>query len=234
MKIKQLFAGLFGQAVILWVMAGCILTVVIRGYSQAPNEFGTDQDQMSAAGISQTSIPPEAPLGSVTVEIGPLEAVAAGAQWKLHTDTDTVWRDSGTYTNLPIGIYTLEFKPIPGWTAPQQSRPVPVTRTGRSYLGSTYSKNADYTIDLSFTNATVDMDFYPNNLPPPEGYYRGMFVTNALTTHSQGPAEYRLPVPNSNTWARLVAVPQTVYQFTGWNVEREHHRNPESSDCPHG
>ncbi|HSA02561.1 MAG TPA: hypothetical protein P5055_17665, partial [Candidatus Paceibacterota bacterium] len=75
----------------------------------------------------------------------------------------------------------------------------------------------DYTIDLSFTNATVDMDFYPQHLPPPEGYFQGVFETNALPTNFQGPDEPRLPVPNSNTCTRLVLVPQTGYQFTGWS-----------------
>jgi len=55
--------------------------------------------------------------GSIRVSIVPDAAAAAGAQWKI--STESTWRNSGTIApNLPLGTYQVEFKPISGWTTP--------------------------------------------------------------------------------------------------------------------
>ena len=55
--------------------------------------------------------------GSLTLTITPPEAAVAGARWRrLGT---SVWYASGAAeTNIPTGIYTLEFKIISGWGLP--------------------------------------------------------------------------------------------------------------------
>ncbi len=54
---------------------------------------------------------------SITLE--PLEAVDAGAQWRLTGGPDTDWHDSEeTLLNLPAGTYNLNFKNVIGWAKP--------------------------------------------------------------------------------------------------------------------
>lgn len=54
--------------------------------------------------------------GSLTVTIGPLAAVAAGAQWAVD---EGEWRDSGTtVSNLSEGNHVITFKAVSGWTEP--------------------------------------------------------------------------------------------------------------------
>jgi len=55
--------------------------------------------------------------GEVTVTLQPDEAVMAGAKWRFAWELG--WRESGaTVTNLVEGNYTIEFRPVPGWTEP--------------------------------------------------------------------------------------------------------------------
>ena len=54
--------------------------------------------------------------GSLRVTIAPQEAVGAGAQWRVDGGA---WRDSNyVETDLPIGSYTVEYKPLFGWNEP--------------------------------------------------------------------------------------------------------------------
>jgi hypothetical protein len=54
--------------------------------------------------------------GSLQVTISPQAAIDAGAQWRVDGGT---WRDSGnTESGLPLGLYTVDFSEISGWTKP--------------------------------------------------------------------------------------------------------------------
>jgi hypothetical protein len=55
-------------------------------------------------------------VGSVQVNLAPVGAVSAGAQWQVDGDT---FQDSGAIVpDLLIGAHTITFKPSSGWTAP--------------------------------------------------------------------------------------------------------------------
>jgi hypothetical protein len=78
------------------------------------------------------------PIGGIAVTLSPPEAVAAGAQWRRAGTT--AWFDSGTTeTNLAVGKWTIEFKPIPGgWVTP-------TTQSLTISHGSIATANAAYT-----------------------------------------------------------------------------------------
>ena len=55
--------------------------------------------------------------GSLRVTINPPGSVAAGAKWRRAGTAN--WLDSGyTESGISTGVYTVEFKDIPGWTKP--------------------------------------------------------------------------------------------------------------------
>lgn len=59
------------------------------------------------------------PTGSVTCEILPPEAIAAGARWRLLATPLSAWNESGTVLgHIDEGSYTMEFSPLTGWVAP--------------------------------------------------------------------------------------------------------------------
>jgi hypothetical protein len=59
---------------------------------------------------------PGALTGAITVTIEPPLAIEEGAKWKLRSEPDTLWHESGdTIENLHFGSYTLIFKNIDGW-----------------------------------------------------------------------------------------------------------------------
>ena len=56
-------------------------------------------------------------VGSLTVDLAPVAAVAAGAKWSI--DGGATWHQSGTVvTDLKLQTYTVSFKPVAGWTTP--------------------------------------------------------------------------------------------------------------------
>jgi len=59
-----------------------------------------------------------APLvGSLSLTLSPLEAIAEGAMWRIQDD---IWQKSGDLLEyLPIGDYTVEFSDVAGWNTPQ-------------------------------------------------------------------------------------------------------------------
>jgi hypothetical protein len=57
-------------------------------------------------------------VGSLTVTIGPPDAVSAGAEWNVDGGG---WQASGdTVPNLPVGSHKVAFKTITGWNAPSK------------------------------------------------------------------------------------------------------------------
>ncbi len=55
-------------------------------------------------------------LGSLRVTISPQAATIAGAQWKV--DSGAWINSEGTVPNIPIGLHTVTFKDVAGWTTP--------------------------------------------------------------------------------------------------------------------
>jgi len=73
--------------------------------------------------------------GSVMVDISPVGAVAAGAQWNVDNGA---WMNSGaTLSNLTVGRHTVAFKNITGWGVPS-SQPATIA------MGETISLNGAY------------------------------------------------------------------------------------------
>ncbi|MBW1713996.1 MAG: hypothetical protein JRJ59_12715, partial [Deltaproteobacteria bacterium] len=58
-----------------------------------------------------------AETGQVTVNLGPAQAVAAGAAWSL--DQGRTWHESGQTVELEAGTYVIHFRLISGWRQPQ-------------------------------------------------------------------------------------------------------------------
>ncbi|MBN1764438.1 MAG: hypothetical protein JW860_04205 [Sedimentisphaerales bacterium] len=55
--------------------------------------------------------------GSVLVTIEPEEVVGKGAQWRIKNGS---WNDNDTrQEQVEVGTYTIEFKPVEGWTPPK-------------------------------------------------------------------------------------------------------------------
>ena len=77
-------------------------------------------------------------LGGLHVVINPQEAIDAGAKWKLASE-DT-WHGSGeTVSYSPSDDYTLEFKPIPGWSKPSD-KSVKIKTGQTTYESGAYNK----------------------------------------------------------------------------------------------
>ena len=75
-------------------------------------------------------------IGTISVTITPLEAIDAGAQWKVDNGE---WQTIGATTlSLPVGSYTVYFKDIEGWTTPQ-TYPVSITADQTSTAARAYT-----------------------------------------------------------------------------------------------
>jgi len=58
------------------------------------------------------------PQGNIQVSIGPPQAIAAGAQWRVKEDE---WKNnSDIIKGAKEGTYNLEFKEVKGWTRPEE------------------------------------------------------------------------------------------------------------------
>ena len=82
----------------------CIVKVTASDYAE---NFAFDGSENSFTVIIS---------GQLQVEISPQEAVDAGAQWKVTTESN--WHNSGETIFYIPAIYTLEFKPVSGWSKP--------------------------------------------------------------------------------------------------------------------
>jgi hypothetical protein len=86
--------------------------------------------------------------GSLTVTIGPQEAVNAGAQWSV--DGGTTWRDSGvTVSDLAPGSQTITFKLISRWDTPADATPT-VTAGEKASVSVIYTETV-YTLSDAIT-----------------------------------------------------------------------------------
>jgi len=101
-------------------------------------------------------------IGQLNVVINPQEAIDSGAQWKL-TNEDT-WHKSGETVSYSPDDYTLEFKPISGWSKPSD-KSIKIKEGKTTYESGIYEKisfvtnkdsvkvpeggNADFKVKLS-------------------------------------------------------------------------------------
>lgn len=68
--------------------------------------------------VTASSAPPET-FASLSCTLSPAEAIAQGAAWRIVGAANTNWWSSGAMiTGLPENVYTVEFRPIAGWTTP--------------------------------------------------------------------------------------------------------------------
>ncbi len=140
-------------------------------------------------------------VGSLTVTIGPAEAVSAGAQWRVNGGS---WHNSGAAETLSQspGSYTLtiSFSDVVGWTKPADliktvSLPSQISET------ATYALVNEYTLTLS-VNSSGAGTVTANPPPNPNGKYtEGTVVT-------------------------LSAQPTTGYQFQSWTGDASGTTNP--------
>ena len=76
--------------------------------------------------------------GQLSINLSPPEAIAAGAQWRQrYSDT---WLDSGvTETDVPAGIWQVDFKELSGWIAPDRLE-LTVPSNGTAEAAAVYVK----------------------------------------------------------------------------------------------
>ena len=108
----------------------------VSSYAQPPSRgFTPDKGQNFETVTYAVS------YGGVKVNISPQEANDAGAQWQVE---GTGWLDSGqTQSGLSPGAYTIQFKPVDLWFAPEDTI---VNVSG----GMTTTQNSDYVEGASF------------------------------------------------------------------------------------
>lgn len=96
--------------------------------------------------------------GAVFCAIAPTGAVAAGAQWRLTTGTETDWRNAGSGLLVDTGDYRMVFRSVEDWMRPGY---VDLEVTGGSYtdVNAVYTNLAEgfgaIFVDLGPTNAVT-------------------------------------------------------------------------------
>ncbi len=80
---------------------------VVIDYANAVEEFNEENN------TALQSVRRPYTTGSITFNIQPHEAAAAGVQWSVDGAN---WHDSGTTVILPSGRYVVQFSSVPGWS----------------------------------------------------------------------------------------------------------------------
>ncbi|HNY28418.1 MAG TPA: WD40 repeat domain-containing protein, partial [Candidatus Sumerlaeota bacterium] len=124
---------------VLTVSEDCKLgdTIVLKG------EFLDSTRTITTSATLHVNVP----TGTLAVTLLPSNAVTAGAQWRLTTDTSGTWRNSGVPLTLQTGVYTLEFKPLEGWTRPA-SQEVTILRDRVSAVSPLYIEYGHYALSV--------------------------------------------------------------------------------------
>jgi hypothetical protein len=95
--------------------------------NQTANITNGQPTSLTGAYVQQT--------GSLTVAISPAAAVSAGAQWNVDGGT---WQNSGaTVRGLSVGLHTVNFNTISGWTSPA-SQTVNIVKGQTTSAGGLY------------------------------------------------------------------------------------------------
>jgi len=103
---------------------------------------------------SYTALP-----GSITVNLTPAEAVAAGALWSL--DGGATWNESGaTVQDLSVKTHTIEFSPVDGWTAPAATN-YALSAGEAAVLGAAYDEIEPVGADCIKSQGFDDLDVHP-------------------------------------------------------------------------
>lgn len=119
---------------------------------------GAGHSGRSNAFTVQAGVPP----GSLTVTLGPLGAVSAGAQWRRAGQS--AWRASGaTETGIVPGYYTLEFLQIPGWNCPSPQS-VTVNSGATASTSAQYEQMSLVYVDFAFGGTQFGTESSPYNL----------------------------------------------------------------------
>ena len=101
----------------------------------------------------------EVATGSLRVTLNPPEALAEGAQWRRLTTPGFAWHNGGdTEADIPVGSYSVEFKPTVGWSAPPNQEVV-ITN------GQTTTASATYTSVIVLSTAVLDFGDTQTQLP---------------------------------------------------------------------
>ena len=211
-----------------------MLNLAAAGWSSPPDEGFTAETAPSVA----SAVPQFQP--SLTVSITPPEAIAAGAAWRLAGET--AWRESGVaYTNPPVGLHFLEFKPVEGWIDPGDDHSVWLSADLIRSLGPMeYQPAARYPITVtSSTGGQVEQQYWQ-----PMGF-NGVFppltdgTPEALNrewerARREPPRAARMPRDNAGIRVRLHALAAPGYRFVGWTGGATGTRNPMSfiTDAP--
>ena len=91
--------------------------------------------------------------GALQVTINPSEAGAAGAQWKVDGGD---WHDSDdTESNLSLGVHTVEFQEISGWSTPITQK-VTIYEDQTTVTTGTYEEDESVTSETDQSNSSVN------------------------------------------------------------------------------
>ncbi|HPS02141.1 MAG TPA: hypothetical protein PLA90_11415, partial [Candidatus Sumerlaeota bacterium] len=107
-------------------------------------------------------------MGSLKVALTPADAVITGAQWRLTSETQGVWHNSGDTVRVR-GEQRLTFKEIHGWNKPEDQS-VNVTTE------SAVSKTANYT-PVTWTLSTLCSSDTLQTVPSGAHFFHGTTVT---------------------------------------------------------
>lgn len=165
---------------------------------------------------------------TLTVQLRPPEALAAGAAWRVLGESD--WRASGiAYTDLPPGAYFLEFKPLAGWQTPEQERPVWLGESGHIILFPSYARlplhpivvtatPGGYVLEQAWTPMGFDAVRSPYSLSSENAEWEAV--------RRRTPRPVTMPRENAGWRVRLWALAFPGQEFVGWSGDAAGTRNP--------
>jgi len=140
---------------------------------------------------------PTANTGSLVVNLSPVGATSAGAQWQVNG----IFHNSGDVVpSLAPGQYTVTFKSVSGYTTPA-SQQVTVTANAQATVNASYSTilPSTYSLTLNYNNTQGGASASP--LAAGNAYTAGAVV-------------------------QLYASPSFGYHFTGWSGDASGTANP--------
>ena len=136
-----------------------------------------EMNNMSAGAVANATPQQQQAVqgGALRISITPAGApVIAGAQWKL--STESIWRNSDeTILELPSGNYTVQFKPISGWSTPPDQLVIVAPGNMNWYDGNAYVltsggvsppsnlqafPNSDGSMSFTWTDNSNNEDFF--------------------------------------------------------------------------
>lgn len=128
------------------------------------------------------------PTGVLRVTLLPAEVVQAGARWRLTSEEAGVWHGVEETLTCGVGLYTLEFKDVTGWTKPA-SQQVTILQNQTTEVSALYVQEGTCSLTVLSEGAG----------------------TGSVT---KKPALLNYP---AGTLVALVADPSTSSTFAGWS-----------------